>query len=63
VQWGKEEQFRGDQEQASILASFNAQRFQRLREEDLEEINNANFEHAVEISRQGHPQRRRVVSS
>jgi UDP-N-acetylglucosamine pyrophosphorylase len=34
------------------LASFNAQGFRRLREEELEEINDTNFEHAIQISRQ-----------
>jgi hypothetical protein len=35
-----------------ILATFNAQRFRRLKEEEREFINKANFEHAVEISRE-----------
>jgi hypothetical protein len=46
------EQFQGDHEQAVILASFNALHFRRLHEEELEEINGANFKHAIEISRQ-----------
>jgi hypothetical protein len=44
--------FPADLEQAVILASLNAQRFRRLKEEQCEFINNASFEHAVEISRQ-----------
>jgi hypothetical protein len=52
AQRGEEQPFHGNPEQASILASFNAQRFRRLKEEELEYINNANFEQAVEISRQ-----------
>jgi UDP-N-acetylglucosamine pyrophosphorylase len=34
------------------LVSFNAQRFRRLKEEEQEFFNDANFDHAVEISRQ-----------
>jgi phosphomevalonate kinase len=39
-------------EQAAILGSLNARRFQRLKKEQRKFINNANFEHAVKISRQ-----------
>jgi hypothetical protein len=39
-------------EQDAILASFNAHHFLRLKEEQIEYVNDANFEHAVEISRQ-----------
>ncbi|KAK1617068.1 hypothetical protein QYE76_022585 [Lolium multiflorum] len=52
AQWGEEEQFQGDQEQAAILASFNTQCFRGLHEEEVEETNDANFEHVVEISGQ-----------
>jgi hypothetical protein len=52
AQWGEEQQVHGDPEQAAILASYNAQRFRRLNDEQLEYINNANYEHDVEISRQ-----------
>jgi phosphoglucomutase len=43
VQWG---------EQAAILASLNAHRFQSLKEEERDFFNNANLEYAVEISYQ-----------
>jgi hypothetical protein len=36
----------------AILASFKVQRIRKLRKEEVEEINDANFEHAVEISHQ-----------
>jgi hypothetical protein len=49
-QWGEEQPFYGDPEQAAILAFFNVQRFRRLEEEELEYINDVHFEHAVEIS-------------
>jgi hypothetical protein len=39
-----------DPEQAAILTSLNAQRFRRLKEEHREFINDANLEHALEIS-------------
>jgi hypothetical protein len=39
-------------EQAAILASLNAQRFRRLKEEERKFFNDANLEHAFEISRQ-----------
>jgi hypothetical protein len=52
AQWGEEQQVHGDPEQAAILASYNAQRFRRLDDEQLEYINNANYEHAVKISHQ-----------
>jgi hypothetical protein len=51
AQWGEEEQFQGDHKQTTILASFNAQRFRRLHEEELEDTNGANFEHVFDISR------------
>ncbi|XP_047083204.1 strigolactone esterase D14-like [Lolium rigidum] len=41
-----------DPEQAAILASLNAERFGTLKEEQREFINDANLEHALEISRQ-----------
>jgi hypothetical protein len=53
VQQGEEEQFHGDPEKAAILASFNVHCFRRLREDELEEINDANLEHVVEISPAG----------
>jgi hypothetical protein len=52
ARWGEEQQVHGDLEQVEILASYNAQHFRRLDGEELEYINNANYEHAVEISRQ-----------
>jgi hypothetical protein len=52
AQWGEVEKFQGDHEKAVILASFNALRFRRLHEEELEETKGANFKHAIEISRQ-----------
>jgi hypothetical protein len=50
VKWGKHLQVPADPEQAVILASLNVQRFRRLEEEWRTFINDANFEHAVEIS-------------
>jgi hypothetical protein len=41
-----------DPEQAGILASYNMQRFRRLKEEQREVFNDANLVHALEISRQ-----------
>jgi hypothetical protein len=52
AQWGEEQQVHVDPEHAAILASFNLERLQRLKEEELEYVNDAKFEHAVEISRQ-----------
>jgi hypothetical protein len=52
AQWGKEQQVHGDLEQAAVLASYNTQRFRRLDDEELECINNANYKHAIEITRQ-----------
>jgi hypothetical protein len=52
AQWGEEQPFHDDLELAAILASFNTQCFRRLEEEVLEYVNDAHFEHAVEISRQ-----------
>ncbi|KAK1685705.1 hypothetical protein QYE76_046553 [Lolium multiflorum] len=49
--WRSGQQVHCDAEQAAILASFNVHRFRRLQEEQLEYINDANFEHAVKISR------------
>jgi hypothetical protein len=51
AQWGEEQQVHGDPQQAAILASYSAQRFWRLDDEQLEYINNANYEHTVDISR------------
>jgi hypothetical protein len=50
--WVEEQPFYGDLEQAAILAFFNVQRFRRLEEEELEYINDARSEHAIEISLQ-----------
>jgi hypothetical protein len=50
--WGERPQVPADPEHVAILASLNTQRFRRLKEEQREFINDANFEHAVEISRQ-----------
>jgi hypothetical protein len=52
AQWGEQPQAPADPEQAAILASLNAQRYQRLREEEREFVNDANLEHVLEISRQ-----------
>lgn len=52
AQWGEQPQGPADPEQAAILASLNAQRFQRFKEEEREFVNNMNLEHALEISRQ-----------
>jgi hypothetical protein len=46
-----EQQAHGEWEQAVFLVSFNV-RFCRLKEEECEFISDANFKHAVEISRQ-----------
>ncbi|KAK1631517.1 hypothetical protein QYE76_005832 [Lolium multiflorum] len=51
AQWGEEQQVHGDPEQAAILDSLNPQCFRRLKEEQIEHVNDANFEHAIEISR------------
>jgi hypothetical protein len=39
-------------EQATILASFNAHHFRRLKEEELKYMNDTHFEQAIEISHQ-----------
>jgi hypothetical protein len=52
AQSGEPPQAPADPEQAAILASLNAQRYQRLREEEREFVNDANLEHVLEISRQ-----------
>ncbi|KAK1694538.1 hypothetical protein QYE76_011235 [Lolium multiflorum] len=52
AQSGEPPQAPTDPEQAAILASLNAQRYQRLREEEREFVNDANLEHVLEISRQ-----------
>jgi hypothetical protein len=51
-QWGEKQQVHGDPEEAAMLASYNTHRFPRLEDKQLEYINNANYEHAIEISRQ-----------
>nr|XP_051229653.1 uncharacterized protein LOC127347514 [Lolium perenne] len=53
TQWDEQQQVPGVPEQTAILASFSVQRLRRLKEEQREFINDANFEHAIEISRQG----------
>jgi AMMECR1 domain-containing protein len=45
---GRGGQFRGDYEQAAILASFNAHCFRRVHEEELAKINDTKFKHAVD---------------
>jgi hypothetical protein len=59
---GEEQLFLGDPDQVAILASFNVHHFRRLKKEELEYINDAYFEHSVEISRQW-AGRRQVTSS
>jgi hypothetical protein len=51
AQWGEQPQAPADPEHAPILTSLNAQRFWRLNEEEREFVNDANLEHALEISR------------
>jgi hypothetical protein len=51
VQWGEQLQVPADPEKAAILVSLNTQHFWWKKEERDEFINDANLEHAVEISR------------
>jgi hypothetical protein len=52
AQWGAVDQFRVDPEQAAILALFNAQLFRRINKQALADIDTANYQHALEISRE-----------
>jgi hypothetical protein len=47
--WGEEENFHVDQEQVAILASFNTQRFRRIDEQALAEIDATNFKHSRDL--------------